>query len=79
MKYPSITLSMLQRQLISLALATLLFADPIFATERGVQRVEIPLPPKAAAIRAVNLLRDFQPLIYFSISKVWAVWSGKVG
>ena len=62
-----------------LAFAALLFADSIFATERGVQRVEIPLTPKDAAIRAVNLLRDFQPLIYFSISKVWAVWSGKVG
>ena len=38
MKYPSIKLSMLQRQLISLAFATLLFTLPIYATEKGIAR-----------------------------------------
>ena len=38
MKYPSIKLSMLQRQLISLAFATLLFTVPLSAAEKGIAR-----------------------------------------
>ena len=41
MNYPSITLSMLQRQLISLAFATLLFTLPTFAAERGVKHIQV--------------------------------------
>ena len=35
---------MLQRQLISLAFAALLFTVPTFAAERGIKRVEIKTP-----------------------------------
>ena len=41
MKYPSIKLSILHRQLFSLAFAALLFTVPAFAAERGIKRVEI--------------------------------------
>ena len=39
MKYPSIKLSMLQRQLISLTFSALLFTVPIFAAEQWTEPV----------------------------------------
>ena len=59
MNYPSITLSMLQRQLISLAFAALLFTLPIFAAERGVKRVEI----KTQAGELVGLYEQSHALV----------------
>ena len=41
MKYPSIKLSMLQRQLIPLAFATLLFTVPAFAADKGIARQQL--------------------------------------
>ena len=70
MKYPSITLSMLQRQLISLAFATLLFTIPTFAAEtRGVKRVEI----KTQAGELVGLYEQSHALV-IGVSDYTAGW-----
>ena len=70
MKYPSIKLSMLQRQLISLAFAFLLFTLPSFAAEtRGVKRVEI----KTSAGKAVGLYEESHALV-IGVSDYTAGW-----